>query len=65
MEIDSRKYGINRPRCSRHGQKYSKYMKRFSMMMLTCIKQNLSNIWSSVYGNVKQHWGWVEKKRCL
>ena len=43
MEIDSRKYGINRPRC-RHGHKYSKYMKRFSMMMFTCIKQHLSNI---------------------
>ena len=36
-------------------------MKRVSMMMLICIKQQLSNIWSSVYQNVKQHWGWVEK----
>ena len=64
MKIDSRKYGINRPR-GRHGHKYSKYMKRLSMMMLICIKQHLSNIWSSVYENVKQHWGWVGKKRCL
>ena len=31
------------------------------MMMLMCIKQHLSNIWSSIYGEVKQHWGWVEK----
>ena len=30
-------------------------------MMLICIKQHLSNIWSSVYENVKQHWGWVVK----
>ena len=60
MKIDSRKYGINRPRC-RHGHKYSKYMKRLSMMMLICIKQHLSNIWSSIYENVKEHWGWVEK----
>ena len=42
MKIDSRKYGINRPR-QRHGHKYSKYMKRLSMMMLICIKQHLSN----------------------
>ena len=29
------------------------------------IKQHLSNIWSSVYEKVKQHWDWVEKKRCF
>ena len=52
MKIDSRKYGINRHRC-RHGYKYSKYMTRLSMMMLICIKQHLSNIWSSDYENVK------------
>ena len=43
MEINSRKYGINRPSW-RHGYKYSKYMKRLIMMMLVCIKQHLSNI---------------------
>ena len=67
MKIDSHKYSINRPSC-RHGHKYSKYMKsvyHISMMMLICIKQHLSNIWSSVYENVKQHWGWVEKKRIV
>ena len=26
-----------------------------------CIKQHLTNIWSSVHEKVKQHWGWVEK----
>ena len=31
------------------------------MMMLICIKQYLSNIWSSIHERVKQHWGWVEK----
>ena len=37
-----------------------------SMMMVMCNKQHLSNIWSWIYGQVKQHWGWVEKKkRCL
>ena len=54
MKIDSRKYGINRPRC-RHGHKYSKYMKRLSIMMLICIKQHLSNNLRAVYENVKQH----------
>ena len=31
------------------------------MMMVICIKQHLSNIWSSIHEKVKQHWGWVEK----
>ena len=31
------------------------------MMMLACIKQHLSNTWSSIYEKVKQLWGWVEK----
>ena len=43
MKIDSREYGINRPRY-RHGHKYSKYIERLSMMMLICIKRHLSNI---------------------
>ena len=30
-----------------------------------CIKQHLSNIWSSNHEKVKQHWGWDEKKRFL
>ena len=38
-KIDSRKCGINRPRC-RHGHKYCKHMKRLSMMKLTCIANN-------------------------
>ena len=29
------------------------------------IKQHLSNIWSSIYEKVQQHWGWDEKKCCL
>ena len=31
-------------------------------MMLICIKQNLSNIWSSVHEKVKQQWDGVEKR---
>ena len=34
-------------------------------MMLLCIKQHLSNIWSSIHKKVKQHWCWVEKRCCL
>ena len=34
-------------------------------MMVICIKQHLSNIRSSILEKDKEHWGWVEKKRCL
>ena len=34
-------------------------------MMGICIKQHLSNIWSLIHEKVKQHWGWVAKKRSL
>ena len=46
------RYDINRPK-SRYGNKYSKYKKCLSMMMLLCIKENLSNIWSWIYEKVK------------
>ena len=36
-----------------------------SMIMLVYTKQHLSNIWRWIHGKAKQHWGWVEKKRCL
>ena len=60
----SHRYDINRPR-SWHGYKYIKYEKCLCMMMLICINQHLSNIWSSPHKKVKQHWGWAEEKRCL
>ena len=60
----SHRYDINSHR-SRHGHEYRKYKKCLTMVMLVCIKQHLSNIWSSIHGKVKQHWGWVEKKCCL
>ena len=49
MKIKNRsnRYNMNRPR-SRHGHKYRKYKKCLSMMMLIYIKQQLSNIWSSI-----------------
>ena len=32
-------------------------------MIVICIKQHLSNIWSSIHEKVKQHWGWFQKRR--
>ena len=60
MKNISHRYDINRPR-PRHGHKYTKYKMCLTIMMVMCIKQHLSNIWSSINEKVKQHWGWVEK----
>ena len=60
----SHRYDINRLR-SRHGLNYTKFKICLSIVMAICIKQHLSNIWGSVHEKVKQHWGWVEKKRCI
>ena len=54
------RYDINRPR-PRHGHKYTKYKLRRSIIMVLCIKQHLSNIWTSIYEKIKQYWGWVKK----
>ena len=48
---------------STHGNKYRKYKKCLIMIIFICTKQNLSNIWGSIHENVKQHWGWLEKKK--
>ena len=31
------------------------------VMMVVSMKQHLSNIWSSIHEEVKQHWNWVNK----
>ena len=64
MENRSHRYDINRPK-SRHGHEYTKYKMCLSILMVICIKQHLSSIWSTVYEKVKQHWDRVEKKHCL
>ena len=64
MKNRSLRYDINRLR-PRHGHKYTKYTTCLGMMMVIYIKQCLSNIWSSIHEKAKQHWCWVEKKRCL
>ena len=57
------RFDINRA-SSRYGHKYSKYKICLSLIFI-CIKQHISNMWSSVHEKIKQQWGWVEKKRCL
>ena len=54
MENRSQRYDINRHR-PRHGHKYTKYKMWLSIMMVICIKQHLSNVWSSIHEKVKQH----------
>ena len=44
----SPKYDMNRPR-PRHGHEYTKYKMFFNIMILECIKQHLSNVWSSIH----------------
>ena len=56
MKNRSHRYDIKRPR-PRHGHKYTKYKMCLSLMMVTCIKQHLSNILSSVHEKTKQHSG--------
>ena len=43
LKNGSYRYDINRPR-SRHGRKYTKYKKCFTMTILICIKQHLKLI---------------------
>ena len=54
MENRSHRYDINRP-MTRHGHKYRKYKTCLSIMMLICIKQQLSKISSSIQEKAKQH----------
>ena len=35
------------------------------MIILVCIKQHLTNVWSLILEKVKQHWGCIEKKYSL
>ena len=32
-------------------------------MVRLCIKQHVSNIWSSIHEKVKQHWAWIEQNQ--
>ena len=60
MKNRSSRYDINRSRC-RHGHKYTKYKICLDIMMVICIKQHLSNIWSLIHEKVQQHWDWFLK----
>ena len=50
----SDRYNINRSKPT-HGHKYTKYKMFFILMMVICIKQHLSNIWSSIHEKVKEY----------
>ena len=56
MKNRSHRYDINRtrPRYNKRicKDKYTKYKMCFSMMMVTCNKQHLSNIWSWIHEKV-------------
>ena len=65
MKNRSNRYDIDTPR-SRYGHKYNTYKKCLTiMMMLICIKQHLSNIWSSIYERLTNTKAEVKKKSCL
>ena len=55
------RYDINKPGHS-HGHICTKYKMCLNIMTALCIEQHLSNIWSSIYKNVKRHCGWVKEK---
>ena len=54
MKNRSPRYDINRPK-----PRYSTHKKSLKMLLI-CIKQHISNIWSSVHEKNKQHWYWGE-----
>ena len=58
------RYDINRPR-PKHLHKHIKHKMCHIIMTVIGIQQHLSNIWNSIQEKVKQHWGRVDKKRCL
>ena len=64
MRLKMKMDHINRNK-PRRGHKYTKYKMCLSMMMAISNKQHLNSIWNWLHGKVKQHWDWVEKKRCL
>ena len=47
MKNRSHRYDMNRP-WPKHGHKYTKYKDCPNIMMPTCIKQQLRNMWSSI-----------------
>ena len=54
MKNRSHRYDIKRPR-PKPGHIYAKYKMCLSIIIVICIKQRLSNIWSSIHEKVKQH----------
>ena len=63
MEDKSQRYDINRRRPRMDTNILN--IKCVSVQMVIRNKQHLSNTSSPILEKVKQHRGWVEKKRCL
>ena len=62
MKNRSHRYDINGPRTIR-GHSYTRHKMCLNIMVVICIKQHLSNIWSSIHEKVNQQQGWVENKK--
>lgn len=60
--MKNRSHDINRPRPKNRHKSYSKYKMCLIKKMVIDIMQHLSKFWSSIYENIKQLRGWVEKK---
>ena len=54
------RYDITRPKTT-HGHKCENINSVSVIWCLYVLGKHLSNIWSSVNKNIKQHWGWVEE----
>ena len=59
MKNRSQKYDLNRSRPT-HGPKYTKYKVCLGIMVI-CIKQHLSNIWSSIHEKVNKKMLFIKK----
>ena len=70
MKISSQRYNINSHR-PRHGHEYTKYKMCLSIIMVICVKQHLSNIWSSIHEKLSNNKDklktsvYLQKIKCL
>ena len=70
MKISSQRYNINSHR-PRHRHEYTKYKMCLSIIMVICVKQHLSNIWSSIHEKLSSNKDklktsvYLQKIKCL
>ena len=63
MKNRSYRYDINRPSLDMDTNKVN--IKSISLWRCLHVKQHLSDIWSSIHEQIKQHWDWAQRKHCL